>query len=126
MGDLVIMFGWVAAAALACFATGWYIGRNRERQRIERRVALALRQMESRHKKELNNFQVIVARQAQELNEVRMKTKLHEAAGRLALAHAMKDSAAHDEHPDSDTLVWPVVTTLSLVPLSPATPRHTG
>jgi hypothetical protein len=88
MGNLAICLGGVAAAALAGLAAGWYIGRIREKQRIERRVAMALSQVENRHKRELNHWQAVLAEQAQQLKEARLKARMQEArAERPARSH---------------------------------------
>ena len=78
MGDLAIGWGGVAAAALAGLvglAAGWCIGRIGQKRRIERRVALALSQVENRHKRELNHWQAVLAEQAQQLKEARLKAR---------------------------------------------------
>ena len=79
MGDLAICLGELAAVALAGLAAGWYIGHRREKQRIERRVGLALSQLEKRHKRELNHWQAVLAQQAQQLKEARVKARTQEA-----------------------------------------------
>lgn len=79
MGNLLISLGGFAAGALAGLATGWYIGRRREKQRIEQRVALALSQIQNRHKRELNHWQAVLAEQAQQLKEARIKARRQEA-----------------------------------------------
>jgi hypothetical protein len=79
MDDLAICLGGIAATALAGLAAGWFIGRRREKQRIERRVGLALSQMERRHKRELNHWQAVLAQQAQQLKEARIKARKQEA-----------------------------------------------
>ncbi len=79
MGNLAICLGGVAAAALTGLAAGFYIGRRREKHRIERRVSLALSQVENRHKRELNHWQAVLAEQAQQLKDARIKARMRDA-----------------------------------------------
>jgi Flp pilus assembly protein TadB len=79
MGHLVMWLGGVAAAALASLAAGWHLGRRHEKQRCEQRVALALSQVQNRHKRELNNWQAVLAEQAQQLKEARIKARMQDA-----------------------------------------------
>ncbi len=103
MGDLAIWWGGLAAAALVGLAAGWYIGRSGEKRRIDRRVALALSQVENRHKRESNHWQAVLAEQAQQLKEARIKARKQEAAPPPALsqpapAKGMQiDSTVHTE-----------------------------
>jgi len=75
MGDLAIWLGAMAAVALACLATGWHVGRRHEKRRCKQRVALALSQLEKRHKRELNHWQAVLAEQALQLKAARIKAR---------------------------------------------------
>jgi hypothetical protein len=89
MGDLLMFLGAVAAAALASLAAGWHIGRSGEKRRCEQRVALALSQVQNRHKRELNHWQAVLAEQAQQLKEARIKARMQDApAQQSARSHA--------------------------------------
>ena len=83
MGNLAIWLGGMAAVALACLAVGWHTGRRHEKRRCKQRVALALSQVENRHKRELNHWQAVLAEQAQQLKEARIKARKREAHAEL-------------------------------------------
>lgn len=88
MGALALWLIGVAAAALASLAVGWRIGRRHEKRRCEQRVALALSQLENRHKRELNHWQAVLAEQAQQLKEARIKA-------RMQAPHAQQPARSH-------------------------------
>jgi hypothetical protein len=79
MGNLAILVSAVAAAALAGLAAGWYLSRRRQKQRIDQRVALALSLVENRHKRELNHWQAVLAEQAKQLKEARLRARAQAA-----------------------------------------------
>jgi cytochrome oxidase assembly protein ShyY1 len=88
MVDLAMWLGGLAAVALLCLAAGWQVGRRHEKQRCKQRVALALSQVEGRHKRELNHWQAVLAEQAQQLKEARIKARMQDV-------HAQKPARSH-------------------------------
>ena len=92
MVDILSWLGWLCAIVGA--AMGWHFGRARELRRIERRLELAMSQLERRHRKEVKLIQAAFSKQAQELIQAR-DVALEAQNRHLPEVHAQQNAAVH-------------------------------